>query len=358
MNLQNIIDNTKLVLNRDVTYLIYNVTAHCNAKCDHCFYWHNIEKAKFRKSLKLPEIEKFSKSLGKMLLLNLCGGEPWLRKDLPDIARIFVKNNKVKFITIPSNGSLTDLMTKGAERMLSENPDTFFRFGLSIDAIGEKHDKIREIEGLFKMIEKTAESLNNLKKKYKNFYLISNTVFSQDTEDSIRDTLNYIKKNLPFDQNQTTYVRGTPKDTRTLKVNLKKYSELQKELAATNKVERHPMSNVLNALQHISAEKIIQAENAKNPSERPYDCFGGRKLLVVDDIGDVWPCEILKDKFGNLRDHDFDINRLLEKHEAKKLVKFIKDKKCNCTWECAIQSSLLFNPREYPGLAKRSLLGN
>ena len=40
------------------------------------------------------QIEKFSKSLGKMLLLNLCGGEPWLRKDLPDIARIFVKNNK------------------------------------------------------------------------------------------------------------------------------------------------------------------------------------------------------------------------------------------------------------------------
>ena len=35
---KNIIDNTKLVLNRDVTYLIYNVTAHCNAKCDHCFY--------------------------------------------------------------------------------------------------------------------------------------------------------------------------------------------------------------------------------------------------------------------------------------------------------------------------------
>ena len=41
-----------------------------------------------------------------------------VKKDLPDIARIFVKNNKVKFITIPSNGSLTDLMTKGAEKML------------------------------------------------------------------------------------------------------------------------------------------------------------------------------------------------------------------------------------------------
>ena len=44
------------------------------------------------------------------------------------------------------------------------------------------------------MIEKTAENLNKLKSKYKNFYLISNTVFSQDTEDSIRETLNYIKK--------------------------------------------------------------------------------------------------------------------------------------------------------------------
>ena len=56
------------------------------------------------------------------------------------------------------------------------------------------------------MIEKTAENLNKLKSKYKNFYLISNTVFSQDTEDSIREILNYIKK-FTFDQNQTTYVR-------------------------------------------------------------------------------------------------------------------------------------------------------
>ena len=327
MNLKNIIDTTKLVLNKDVTYLIYNVTAHCNAKCDHCFYWHNIEKAKFRKSLKLPEIETFSKSLGKLLLLNLCGGEPWLRKDLPDIARIFCKNNKVKYITIPSNGSLTDLMKIGAERMLKENPDTFFRFGISIDAIGEEHDKIREIPGLFKMIEKTAENLAKLKSRYKNFFLVSNTVFSQDTEHNVRETLRYIKENMPFDQNSTTYVRGTPKDTRTLTVNLEKYAELQKELAETNEVKRHPMSNVINSLQHIASERVIKSENAKKPEDRPYDCYGGRKLLVVDDIGDVWPCEILKDKFGNLRDHEFNINRLLNKHDAKNLVIFIKDKK-------------------------------
>ena len=72
----------------------------------------------------------------------------------------------------------------------------------------------------------------------------------------------------------------------------------------------------------VIQERVIKSENAKKPEDRPYDCYGGRKLLVVDDIGDVWPCEILKDKFGNLRDHEFNINRLLEKHEAKNLVKF------------------------------------
>ena len=46
MNILNIANKAKLLLNNDITYVILGVTAHCNAKCNHCFYWHNIEKAK------------------------------------------------------------------------------------------------------------------------------------------------------------------------------------------------------------------------------------------------------------------------------------------------------------------------
>ena len=45
------------------SYLIYFVTAVCNARCKHCFYWEEIASAKARSELKLEEIEKIAKSM-------------------------------------------------------------------------------------------------------------------------------------------------------------------------------------------------------------------------------------------------------------------------------------------------------
>ena len=94
--------------------------------------------------------------------------------------------------------------------MLKDNPDTFFRFCISIDDIGDAHDKIRGVPGLFNQLSETAKKMAELK-KYKNFYLVSSTVYSRDTDNTILDTIDYIRKNLPFDHNAITYVRGTLK---------------------------------------------------------------------------------------------------------------------------------------------------
>lgn len=356
MGILNLAQKARLLLNNEITYVILGVTAHCNAKCSHCFYWHNIEKAKFRKNLNIDEFEKLSKNFKDLLLINLCGAEPWLRKDLPEIANIFAKNNKAKYITIPSNGFLTDLIVKGAENMLSKNPNTFFRFCISIDDIGEAHDKIRGVPGLFDQLSITVKKMSELKKKYKNFYLVSSSVYSRDTDNTILKTVEYIRKNLPFDHNAITYVRGTPKDVRTKEnVDLQKYKLIAKDLAEKNNVKRHPLSGIINSISRITAERVCEAEYAKTTTERPFECFAGSKLIVIDDIGDVAPCEILKSKFGNLRDYDFDLKKMLNEQASKDLVKSIKEKKCNCTWECAIQSSLIFNKKEYPQLINKTL---
>ena len=84
----------------DISYLIFNVTNKCNAFCDHCFNWkkvqeagvtQNIQQLSKRRELSLDEIDQFSRTLPRLLLLNLCGGEPFMRLDLPEIIRIFKK---------------------------------------------------------------------------------------------------------------------------------------------------------------------------------------------------------------------------------------------------------------------------
>ena len=92
-----------------ISYLIFNVTARCNAFCDFCWNWKRVSAAGMyheenpeklpnrRDELSFEEIEKISLNLPDILLMNLCGGEPYIREDLSEIVNLFVKNNSEVF---------------------------------------------------------------------------------------------------------------------------------------------------------------------------------------------------------------------------------------------------------------------
>ena len=75
-------------------------------------------------------------------------------------------------------------------------------------------------------------------------------------------------------------------------------------------------------------------------------------MTVVEDTGDVKVCEMMPTSLGNLRENDYDIKKIVTSHRAKLEKNKIKAHKCNCTWECAIRTGIIYNPREYPGLLK------
>ena len=62
------------------------VTSVCNARCAHCFYPINAGK----NELTLEEIEKLTRTLPPIRLLLIGGGEPFLRRDLPEIIRLYL----------------------------------------------------------------------------------------------------------------------------------------------------------------------------------------------------------------------------------------------------------------------------
>ncbi len=67
------------------SYLILFVNNICQLRCDMCFYWDSMQVKTTQ--LTLEEIEKLAKSLPNLLQLTLTGGEPSLRKDLPEIPK-------------------------------------------------------------------------------------------------------------------------------------------------------------------------------------------------------------------------------------------------------------------------------
>ena len=84
--------------------LILFINSICNMKCEHCFYWKQLNQ---RDDLSFDELVALSEELGRIENLNLSGGEPFLRKEFAAISRQFIKRNGVKEIYVPTNGYFT-----------------------------------------------------------------------------------------------------------------------------------------------------------------------------------------------------------------------------------------------------------
>src|SRR5215469_13645660 len=116
----------KLALGRPFTpgVLSILVTSLCDMRCTHCFFTEELDDAP-RKKLQMTtrEIEKISETLGGNLgVLILAGGEPFTRRDLPEIVRSFYKNNNLESVYITSNGQIQKRIFPDVRRMLQECP--------------------------------------------------------------------------------------------------------------------------------------------------------------------------------------------------------------------------------------------
>ena len=83
--------------------VIFFVTSRCNAKCETCFYHEELNRPG---DMSFEQIERVSRTMPQITDLWLSGGEPTLRHDVDDIIRLFVENNGVRRLIVPTNGLL------------------------------------------------------------------------------------------------------------------------------------------------------------------------------------------------------------------------------------------------------------
>ncbi|MCD6587674.1 MAG: radical SAM protein [Candidatus Fermentibacteraceae bacterium] len=333
----------------DTNYMIFQITDRCNAACEHCFNWRKVRNPDNRE-LSLAEIEKLADKLPPMLLVNLCGGEPTMRTDLPEIVFLFSHKSKAKYITIPTNGFLPDKTEEIFGRIFGENPDTFFRIGISLDGWEEEHDRIRRHPGGFKKTLSTAKILQKIKQSYDNFFVEANIVFSRKTQDTIDDLVTNIHSTGLFDSIAVLYIRGNPENPQLMQPDLEKYKAVNQRIADVFRVERHPSARILEALTELVVEKVIEAETTQ---KHCFACYTVKRFFVLHANGDLYPCEILEDKLiGNVREHGYDIPTMLKSDVAEDIRQYAKS--CTCTWECAINMSFIYNPLQSVKVVSRS----
>jgi radical SAM protein with 4Fe4S-binding SPASM domain len=336
-------------------HLTFFVTRRCNSSCPFCFYLKNTDNmASRKKELSIDEIRKVSSSFGDLLWLAFSGGEIFLREDLVEISRIFYDQNKPAIMLFPTNGLLPELIRDRTEQILRHCSNSVVTVKLSIDGLNEDHDILRNTPGSFEKTIQTYNLLGAFLEKYPNFELGVNTVFCSENQDRIDNIIDFVSGLKNIKTHTISLVRGNLSDESFKKVDFRKYNNaienLEKNLKNRTSSTYRFRGARIKAAQDILQRKMIHRTSEEK--KRLIPCYAGKLNLVLSENGDVFPCEILTESMGNIREHEYDINKILDSDKASVVLKGIKNKQCFCTHECYFMTNILFNPALYPALFK------
>lgn len=146
------------------------ITKLCNARCDFCDYWQT--KHEERITDYRPVIKKINP-----LVTVITGGEPMLRKDLPDIVRQIKECSSFIFTSMVTKGDL--LNVEKARELFNAGMD---QIAVSLDFPGEKHDSYRGVKGLW---DHLSTMLPELARNFPEKSIILNTIIMEDNLDQV-----------------------------------------------------------------------------------------------------------------------------------------------------------------------------
>jgi MoaA/NifB/PqqE/SkfB family radical SAM enzyme len=325
------------------------VTSVCDMRCTHCFFTEQLDDAP-RKKLQMTtrEIEKISETLGGNLgVLILAGGEPFTRKDLPEIARAFYKNNKLESIYITSNGQIQKRIFPDVRRMLQECPKLNVTVALGIDGLKEQHDKIRQKAGSWEIVIDTARELQAMKREYPRLDVQTCTCFMNSNQDTIFEWYDFLKRELKPDKVNFNYIRPPAADSKELEIDGARYASLAARIDEDSRrgaLKNHYAGDIgffkaaLDVYMHGLIARTQETQQAQ------LTCYAGSAGGVIYDEGTVSSCENLE-PVGNLRDYGWNFKKLWSSPAMQARRKKAADG-CFCTHESnCYYPSLPFNPK-------------
>lgn len=315
-------------------FLVLFINSICNMKCEHCFYWRNLNG---KDDLTKEEIFDLSRSLGKIENLNLSGGEPFIRKDFAEICRQFIQHNGVRQIYVPTNGYYTERTIKAVTSTLEEKDLELFVVELSLDGMPEFHDEFRVTKDAFKKAMETYDALAELQAQDPRLRIHSISTATDRNMDEIKRLTTYLYERCPnMDHHNLAIIRGDRKDPTLVWPSLEDYANLYqyiRRLWAPRELGRY--GSIVEPMLQYNKLETLKKETQVVP------CKAGIISAVVYANGDVGVCEIHK-PIGNLRQKSFP--EIWNSPEAQQLREKVACKECWCTTEVFMWSSIVYQP--------------
>jgi MoaA/NifB/PqqE/SkfB family radical SAM enzyme len=239
--------------------------------------------------------EEYSKLPKSVRYINVSGGEPFLRDDVPQIIRVLDKSLNRPKIDISTNGLLTDRIIP----QMGEIKKIHARLGvrLSVDGIGERHDQVRGIKGAFDRVMATVKALKEM--GFKDIGIGS--VASNYNVDQITNVVKLAKSlNVEFmccgvAQNSELTFSKSNKPIQNLSELKLQIDYMTREHMKTFKPRNWVRGYIDSGLYSFAYK-----------GHREIHCSAGITFFFLTPNGDVYPDMVINRKFGNILDAPFE----------------------------------------------------
>ena len=138
------------------SWCTYLVCYRCNARCQMCDSW----RVKPGEEMTPAEVERVFRSIGRLDVVRLTGGEPFLREDMLDLAEAVLRGSRPLVVHVTTNGSFPERIVDFVERF---SRPALLRFMVSFDGLEAEHDRNRGQEVTFAVAMEAVRRLVELR---------------------------------------------------------------------------------------------------------------------------------------------------------------------------------------------------
>jgi MoaA/NifB/PqqE/SkfB family radical SAM enzyme len=270
--------------------LCIRITDRCNSKCRHCNIWQI--PATQKQDIPVEFVKRIPPKLQNIVLT---GGEPTL---YPDIAELILqlREKQPRRITITSNGVDSRKIEKTLEEIRQKDRQVLEKmaFRFSCDGLNDNNDLIRGIPG---STEKLLQSIVVVKK-----YGIKNIGITQTCSElnvnEIQNVFNFARQHklqygLQLAHSSNHFLNNT-----NVLPNLAVLKENLNFIVSKDIVSLNPRA-WFRAYFHSFYYPFAMNDFCRPPV---HPCHAGRDYLFITSKGDLKPCPLSENSYGNLFD--------------------------------------------------------
>jgi sulfatase maturation enzyme AslB (radical SAM superfamily) len=311
------------------TVLIFHITFVCDARCEMCWNWKRGDR---KTDMTLADIDKvFQSGLWKNIEnANVSGGEPTTRNDLVDICRIMLDRlPRLRKFGLNTTGLTPHrgipMLTKIVEMCHERN--IIFSTRVSIDGVGEMHNKVRDVKRGFEKANETIRAMKELQKKYSFNFGISTTIFHTNLDDAENILAWARKEDLDIVFNMVRFTEPMLGNT-DLAANIQPHGE-EEERMRQFFLDRVRMDSMLDGQNYVY---MHYADMIANGYHRLAPCPFQTQGIMLNPDGGLFFCEN-SEVIGNVKDTDPEQLYFSAAGQAHR--DWIRDEKCpTCLSPC------------------------